>query len=121
LISDAIKEPKSWASKLDISPQTCNWYDRDILQVNRNGYPIRIFHILVSAASMDLNRESITELMNHICRMVTNTPRNTEVLSFDEGAPSWIEGNIVWSDVVGTTKALNMLRYAIGPPREGFF
>jgi hypothetical protein len=121
LISDAIKEPKSWASKLNISPQPFNWYDRDILQVNRNGYPIRLFHIPVSAASTDLSSESVTELMNHICRMVTNTPRNTEVLSFDEAAPSWIEGNVVWSDVVGTAKALSMLRYAKGPPREGFF
>jgi hypothetical protein len=121
LISDAIKEPNSWASKLNISPQTFNWYDRDILQVNRNGYPIRLFHIPVSAASTDLSRDSLTELMNHICRMVTNTPRNTEVLSFDESSASWIEGNVVWSDVVGTTKALSMLRYAKGPPREGFF
>ena len=117
---DAIKEPNSWAKQLNVSMQTFNWYDREVMQVNRNNYPIRLFHIPVAARVVAHSR-SVLGLCKYICRMISATPRNTETITAEEGSLTWIEGPVVWSEVVGTTKALSMLRYAKGAVFQGFY
>lgn len=121
LFADSIKQSDSWASRLNVSGQAFNWYDNDTMKVNRNGYPIRLFHIPVSSSASNLSSENVTNLCNHICRMLSNYPRNTEKITYDERTAKWINGKAVWADVVGTTKAASIIRISKGNPYQGFF
>jgi hypothetical protein len=121
LLADAIREPKSWAKKLNFSVQTYNWYDQNIIQLNRNGYPIRLFHIPVSLPRTEITDNLLLELCKHICTMLTSTPRNTESISCQDGVHSWHQGDIVWADVIGKEKALSMVRFLKGNAYQGFY
>jgi hypothetical protein len=118
ILADVIKEPESWATDLNISNQCYNWYVKNTLQLNANGFPIRLFHIPVLGKSSD---EELIALCNHICELVNNTPKNRERLYVNRDKLFWIRGPVVWSDLIGITEAIEEIRFHKGNIFDGFF
>jgi Transcription initiation factor IIF, alpha subunit (TFIIF-alpha) len=113
VISDAIKTSEPWTKRFNVSEQIFNWYENNVLKLNNNGYPIRLFHIPTD--------DELLQLAKHICHLVTITPRNTERLFVNENDLYWIRNPVVWSDVIGVSKSLAMIRLYRGGIYDGFY
>ena len=119
LLLDAIGQQNSWAHKVNFSHQTYHWYDREVLQVNPNGYPIRLFHIPVRLPRVKCG--TVLKLCKYICTMLTISSQNTGIITCHKRNLLWMEGNVVWADVIGTTQSLSIIRSLKGTPFQGFY
>jgi hypothetical protein len=118
ILADVIKEPESWATDLNISNQCFNWYVKNTLQLNGNGFPIRLFHIPVIGKTSE---EELFALCNHICELVNNTPKNRERLYVNRQKLFWMRGPVVWSDLIGIAEAVEEIRFHKGTIYDGFY
>lgn len=118
VLADAIRTKGSWTSSFNISTYTFNWYENNKLQLNANGYPIRLFHMAVVG---ETGQDEFLDMWSYVCELITNTPRNTERMFLDRNDLYWLEGPTVWSDVIGVSKALTMIRHHRGSTYQGFY
>jgi hypothetical protein len=118
VFADSIRNRAPWTTQLNISEQTFNSYVNNTMELNANGFPIRLFHIPVMGRSSE---EELIALCTHISELVSTTPRNNERLYVDRRRLYWKEANAVWSDIIGNSKALQMIRFHKGNTYSGFF
>jgi hypothetical protein len=115
---DAVKAPESWVSNFNISKNVFYWYNNNVEQLNRSNYGIRLFHIPLVG---NINHNALVELFGHICEIITTSERNSERITVNPGQLYWLNGPVVWSDVVGNAKAMSMLKKRLGNPYPGFY
>ena len=121
LLMNAISQPDSWAQQLHFSDHSYHWYHNDVLQLNANGFPIRLFHIPLPVNQTDLTADTLLHLCDNICTMLTISARNQETITYDEQNLFWLQGNVVWADVIGTNKALSIIRSLRCSSGHGFY
>jgi hypothetical protein len=118
LVHDAVKGPDTWTNRFGMSKQVFTWFDNNIQQFNRAGFGIRLFHIPVTG---NVEIESVVQLFSHMCDIITASPRNNERITVTRENLLWLPGRVVWSDVVGRSKALAMIKYQKGNPHPGYY
>jgi hypothetical protein len=118
LMYDAVRATDSWTSRMNISKNVFYWYHNNVEQVNRGGYGIRMFHIPVIG---NTNNDALVEVFSHICDLISTSERNSERITVNPSHMFWLQGQVVWSDVVGNTKAMLMLKKKLGSPYPGFY
>ena len=119
LLHSAIQETNSWAHKLNFSHNHYYWMHKDVLQRNAIGCPITLFHMTISTSLPDVTSDTLSDLCKYICNMVTYS--NYGDITFDIGSLSWLEGDVVWADVIGTTEAVSVIHSMKGTPYQGFY
>jgi hypothetical protein len=121
LFSDAVRQRDSWASRLNFSERIYLWYHRDVPQYNEHGFPIRMFHIPLTIPENDLTGAATLNLCSHICSMLQSSNTTRRSITFDERTLLWLQPYAVWSEVVGTRKALSMIHAEKGTPYQGYY
>jgi hypothetical protein len=118
LVAEAAKTPGSWTTEFNINPQSFNWYANDIVQMNSNGYPVRLFHIPVLG---QVTEAKLMRMFSAICTKVNSLKGNNEQLLVNRNELFWLDSPVVWSDVIGTSKAVTMIRFHKGTTYQGFY
>jgi hypothetical protein len=118
VIADALKIPDSWTKQFNINPFPFNWHVNNTIQNNGNGYPIRLFHIPVLG---EIDNNKLMEMLKYLCEVVSSSKGNKEQLIVQRKGLYWLDESIVWSDVIGTAKAVSMIRFHKGNTYPGFF
>ena len=116
-IFDAIKISATWVTGLNINHKIFNWYDMDRLQTNSYGYPICLFHIYVR---YPFHEHNLLAHLRTLCATVS-CKANSEKLIFNLDDLFWIDGQAVWSQVIGLYNALNIIRFHTANAAPGFF
>jgi hypothetical protein len=61
------------------------------------------------------------QMLTHLCAIVCSCSNNREQLIIDNDELFWINGPVVWSDVIGVRHAIYMLTLYKGNIYPGFF
>jgi hypothetical protein len=117
VIVDALKQSTPWTRRFNIIG-VFNWYHNDILQINSKGYPVRLFHIRLCGTN---NGQELLQMLAHLCATICSYSNNREQLIIDNDELFWINGPVVWSDVIGVRHAFYMLTLYKGNIYPGFF
>jgi hypothetical protein len=118
VIFDALKIAATWTKDFNINPHPFNWYANNIVQNNSNGYPIRLFHIPFRG---DIDVYNLLAMLKYLCEVVMSCKGNKEKLIVNRHDLFWLEGPVVWSDVIGISKSISMIKLYKGNTYPGFF
>ena len=111
VIYDALKSDVSWTKCFNINRRTFLWYLNNSLQSNTKGWPIRLFHIPLDR---EVDHIQLLQMLHHLCNVVTSCKGNKERLIVNEEDLYWMDDNVVWSDVIGFSTAISMIRLQKG-------
>jgi hypothetical protein len=118
IFSDAVRTKEAWTTSLNVCSELFPWFERNVQQNNPKGFPIRLFYI---PAANIVTVPRLVALCMYICDRINSTPGNNTVLSVNENRLLWLDENAVWSDVVGVSKACQMVVNARGITFPGFY
>lgn len=118
IFSDAVRNKEAWVTNLNIGSELFTWFHENIQQNNSRGYPVRLFYIPAANA---VTIPQLMSLCTYICERISSVPGNNTVLNVNANRFLWLDENAVWSDVVGVTKACQMVVNAKGNVFPGFY
>ena len=125
LFNDAVKNEEAWAKDLSIT-RTVPWFSCDVPQLNAKQFPIRLFVLDCAQKFVD---EEVRNIGNYICEVLnfknstTFLPNQKEInIKVPEGPHYyWVDGRVVWSDIIGIDACLKQILPDVLPVPETFF
>lgn len=115
---EAVRKREKWTLELGFDPWALDWFDNDVPQKNSRDYSIRMFVIYCDNCPNDKN---LLGLAKHVCERVNSLPGNKTTTTVDEEKFLWVQKGAVWSDVLGTDKALADIIKRAGAPEPGYY